>query len=494
MSNNFNEEEINIDLREIGAILKRNAANIARVTGVCIVAAGVYLAVATPVYESQALLRVKQPKGIGTSLLEAMPMGNAMANTQLMNTYAEILKSRSVIVPVIEKTEEPNKEGKFPAYAGYVKGKVATAPFKDTEIMQLTVRANTAEKAQKANSLIVEGFLNRLTELSRDQQKATRGFIEERTATAKKELKDAEDKLTDYKKANDIIAPDDAVKLATEKMGMVDKLNAENRVALATANARLASTNAQLNGEAASIADNKSIQLYNTQLAQLEGERISYLDKYTAQHPKVKQVEQEIANLKQKINSEINKVASLQAPSDNPVHQQLLAAKFQSEAEASVAQSNLAKLHQIDNDNKEDIRNLSDKEQEFVSLMRDVTVANEIYVMLAKRLEEAKVAEASVATEVQVVDTATLPTAPVAPKKAMTLLLAALLGILASSGFVVVRELLNRTIKNSDDVANYLDLPVLGSVPDINDLRKDMEKSDKGPGLLTKIWRNVWKA
>ena len=494
MSNNFNEEEITIDLREIGAILKRNAANIARVTGVCIVAAGVYLAVATPVYESQALLRVKQPKGIGTSLLEAMPMGNAMANTQLMNTYAEILKSRSVIVPVIEKTEEPNKEGKFPAYEGYVKGKVATAPFKDTEIMQLTVRANTAEKAQKANSLIVEGFLNRLTELSRDQQKATRGFIEERTATAKKELKDAEDKLTEYKKANDIIAPDDAVKLATEKMGMVDKLNAENRVALATANARLASANAQLNGEAASIADNKSIQLYNSQLAQLEGERISYLDKYTAQHPKVKQVEQEIAKLKQKINSEINKVASLQAPSDNPVHQQLLAAKFQSEAEASVAQSNLAKLHQIDNDNKEDIRNLSDKEQEFVSLMRDVTVANEIYVMLAKRLEEAKVAEASVATEVQVVDTATLPTAPVAPKKAMTLLLAALLGILASSGFVVVRELLNRTIKNSDDVANYLDLPVLGSVPDINDLRKDMEKSDKGPGLLTKIWRKVWKA
>ena len=494
MSNNFNEEEITIDLREIGAILKRNAANIARVTGVCIVAAGVYLAVATPVYESQALLRVKQPKGIGSSLLEAMPMGNAMANTQLMNTYAEILKSRSVIVPVIEKTEEPNKEGKFPDYAGYVKGKVATAPFKDTEIMQLTVRANTAEKAQKANSLIVEGFLNRLTELSRDQQKATRGFIEERAVAAKKELKDAEDKLTEYKKANDIIAPDDAVKLATEKMGMVDKLNAENRVALATANARLASTNAQLNGEAASIADNKSIQLYNQQLAQLEGERISYLDKYTAQHPKVKQVEQEITKLKQKINSEINKVASLQAPSDNPVHQQLLAAKFQSEAEASVAQSNLAKLEQIDNDNKTDLRNLSDKEQEFVNLMRDVTVANEIYVMLAKRVEEAKVAEASVATEVQVVDSGTLPEKPAKPKKALTLLLAALLGALASSGFVVVRELLNRTIKNSDDVANYLDLPVLGSVPDMNDLRKDMEKNDKGPGLLAKIWRKVWKA
>ena len=494
MSNNFNEEEITIDLREIGAILRRNASNIARVTGVCVVAAGVYLAVATPVYESQALLRVKQPKGIGSSLLEAMPMGNAMANTQLMNTYAEILKSRSVIVPVIEKTEEPDSDGKFMEYEDYLKKNITTAPFKDTEIMQFTARAETAEKAQQVNKLIVEGFLNRLTELSRDQQKATRGFIEERAVAAKKELQDAENKLTEYTKANDIIAPDDAVKLATEKMGMVDKLNAENKVALATANARLASTNAQLNGEAASIADNKSIQLYNQQLAQLEGERISYLDKYTPQHPKVQQVEQEIANLKQKINAEINKVASLQAPSDNPVHQQLLAAKFTSEAEASVAQSNLAKLAQIDSDNKADLRTLSDKEQEFVNLMRDVTVANEIYVMLAKRVEEAKVAEASVATEVQVVDSGTLPEKPAKPKKALTLLLAALLGALASSGFVVVRELLNRTIKTSDDVANYLELPVLGSVPDMKELHKEMERNDKGPGLFAKIWRKVWKA
>lgn len=49
-----NDEEITIDLLEIANILKRNAGNIARVTGIFVVAAGVYLATATPVYESQA--------------------------------------------------------------------------------------------------------------------------------------------------------------------------------------------------------------------------------------------------------------------------------------------------------------------------------------------------------------------------------------------------------------------------------------------------------
>lgn len=39
------------------------------------------------------------------------------------------------------------------------------------------------------------------------------------------------------------------MKLASEKMSMVDKLSAENKVALATANARLAAANGQLQGE-----------------------------------------------------------------------------------------------------------------------------------------------------------------------------------------------------------------------------------------------------
>lgn len=86
-----NDEEITIDLLEIANILKRNAGNIARVTGIFVVAAGVYLATATPVYESQALLRVKQPKGIGTSLLESMPMGNGQhpADEHLCRDFEE---------------------------------------------------------------------------------------------------------------------------------------------------------------------------------------------------------------------------------------------------------------------------------------------------------------------------------------------------------------------------------------------------------------------
>ena len=186
------EEEITIDLRELAHIVQKNARFIAKVTGGCIAVAGLYLLIASPVYESDSLLRIKQPKGIGSSLLESMPMGNAMASKQLMSTYAEILKSRSVIVPVIEQTEEADSDGKYMRYEDYIKNRITTNPFKDTEILKVTVNANTPEGAQKANDLIVNGFLQRLTGLVREEQKTTRAFIEERVVASKAELEAAE--------------------------------------------------------------------------------------------------------------------------------------------------------------------------------------------------------------------------------------------------------------------------------------------------------------
>lgn len=484
------EQEITIDLRDLWNVLKKNTATIRKVTIGCVAAAVVYLIVVPPTYESTALLRVKQPKGLGSSILEALPTGNPMASKQLMSTYAEILKSRSVVVPVIEATEE-GKDGKYPEYEAYLKSRIATAPFKDTEIMKVTFKANTAEDAQKGNKLLVEGFLNRLTELERGEQKTTRQFIEERVNTSKEELQAAESVLTEFKKEHKLLAPESQVQLAAEKLTLADKLRAENQVALEAARARNNAVKAQLQNNTASIADNATISGMQAKLAELEAERVSYLDKYTDKHPRVIEVNKEIANMRKTMDAEFKRVAEMMVPSSNPVHQGLLADMFKSEAEISVAQSNLQAVKALENKYNNDVATLSEVEQEYLTLLRDVTVSQEIYVMLAKRLEEAKVAEVAVSTEVQVVDEPTLPDRRVAPKRGSTLVLAFLLGILGSCGFVIARELMNRTVKTSEDIENYLGLPVLGQIPSSESLKEAEEVANLS--IWQKIWRAVWK-
>ena len=490
------DSEQTIDLRELLDIVLRKINIIARITVGFIVLAILYLIIASPVYESTSLLRVKQEQGLGDSLLSAATGGNAAMTQQRMSTYAEILKSRSVVVPVIEATEEKDNEGNYPNYDIYIKNRLTTVPFKNTEILQLSVHAGTPEGAQKANKLLVEGFLGRLTDLSRTEQRATKTFLAQRTDEAKVELTKAEDSLQTYKAKNGIISPEDNAKVFSDRISTIAKAAAENQVNLGAARARFEAVNAQLGGAGSSSADNTTLKQYNSDLAKLEVTRVGYLEKYTAKHPKMQEIDNQIAALKSKISQETAKVAALQAPSDNLVHQGLLAGKFESEGQIAVAEQKAKELDNLTAKSNMELAQLPAKEQGYVRVMRDATVANDIYVMLAKRLEEAKVAEVMVANDVQVVDTATLPERPVKPRKALTLVLAALLGALVGCAYAIGGELLNKRIKTEEDVKNYLGLAVIGAVPEeasLKDAMAQQAKYGEKQGLVTRLRRLLWR-
>lgn len=239
-------EEITIDLKDLFQVVMANKKKIAAITAAFMIAGGAYLLVAPPVYQSTSLLRIKQDKGLGDSILSKVSGGNAMDDKQRMMTDAEILKSRNVVLPVIAQTEERDEDGKLPDYDGYVKKHIITKPYKDTEILEVDVTGKSPEQAQKANNLIIKGFMNRLTELSHDEQKRTREFLEKRLAASKDELSQAEDKLQQYQSANKMYSTDDQMKQLTDKLNIVDKAKAENQLNLETAQAGLSSVNEQL--------------------------------------------------------------------------------------------------------------------------------------------------------------------------------------------------------------------------------------------------------
>lgn len=344
-------EEITIDLKDLFETIWQEKKKVAAVTAVCMALGGLYLVVAPPVYQSTSLLRIKQDQGLADSIMSKVTGGNTANDKQRMMTDAEILKSRNVVLPVIEQTEERNSDGELPTYEAYVKSHIITKPYKDTEILEVDVTGKTPEQAQKANELLVQGFMNRLTELSHDEQRRTREFLEQRLGTSKGELNDAENKLQQYQSANKMYSTDDQMKQLTEKLNIVDKAKAENQLNLETAQAGLASVNEQLSSAGVSIADSPAIQQYKTQLAQLEATKAGYVGKYTDEHPKMQEINNQIATTKANLDTEIGNIVSQQAPSSNAVQQGLLADKFKNEAAIAVAQSKKTALDQMDAQN-----------------------------------------------------------------------------------------------------------------------------------------------
>ena len=481
-------DDTTIDLQELLQILDSHKKIIAAVTAGFVLCSGLYLFVVSPTYESVSLLRVKQTQGLSDSILSSLPAGSSADMQQKMSTDAEILQSRSVVIPVIQATEQPDSSGKYPEYDGYVKGHITTVPLKNTEILQVSVTGKTPAQAQAANQMLVQGLLKRLADMSHDEQKATRQFLQQRLTAVKQELTQAEDALQNYQVANQMYSPSDQMKTLSDQLSTVDKAKAENQLDLETAKAALGSVTGQLDSAGKSVADSPAIQQYKVQLAQLETTKAGYVGKYTDDNPKMQEINSQIQTVRGSLDQEISRIVEQQAPSTNAVQQGLLTDKFKNEAAIAVAEGKEKALASLDAQNNASIAALPEKEQGFIRVKRDADVSQEIYVMLSKRLEEAKIAEVMVPNEVQIVDNATLPEQPIKPLKSLTLILSLILGLLAGSGFVITQNLLNRRIRTSEDVEQQFGLPVLGMIPDAHTVKEESSQS-----WIDKLRRRLWR-
>lgn len=67
---------------------------------------------------------------------------------------------------------------------------------------------------------------------------------------------------------------------------------------------------------------------------------------------------------------------------------------------------------------------------------------------------------------VQVVDTAKVPNSPIKPRPVINIAIAFMVALMTGVGLAILLEYLDHTIKTTQDVERYLELPVIGVIPD----------------------------
>ncbi|MBC8632588.1 hypothetical protein H8697_12905 [[Eubacterium] tenue] len=76
------------------------------------------------------------------------------------------------------------------------------------------------------------------------------------------------------------------------------------------------------------------------------------------------------------------------------------------------------------------------------------------------------------ANSVEVIDKAIIPENPIKPNKVINILIAAVLGIMIGLFIVFILEYIDNKIKTPQDVEKYINLPILGVVPNENMSKK----------------------
>ena len=88
------------------------------------------------------------------------------------------------------------------------------------------------------------------------------------------------------------------------------------------------------------------------------------------------------------------------------------------------------------------------------------SIANSMTQEFSKAVIEIKKVDS-----VSIVDKAVTPTKPVKPNKMLNILIAFVVGLMASVGLVFLLEYMDNTIKSTSDVEKLLGIPVLGVIP-----------------------------
>ena len=195
------------------------------------------------------------------------------------------------------------------------------------------------------------------------------------------------------------------------------------------------------------VGQDETVSQINARLQSLTLDLARLREKYKEGHPEVQKVQVQITQLEKDKKARVAQIEeSLRAE-----YRQLR----RREADLNAA---------IDT-HKARAAEQSLKLTEVESLKKQADSAAGLYTVLLQKLNETNIAASIQNNNVRLLDRAVVPTHPVWPRKRQLAIVSLLAGLLLGAGFVLLRDALDNTIKDADDVERRLHVELLATIP-----------------------------
>jgi polysaccharide chain length determinant protein (PEP-CTERM system associated) len=384
---------------------------------------------------------------------------------------------------------------------------------KNVPAMQVSFSYRDRYLAKAVCDDLVSRFMGQSTQDTLDTQTQANQFFNDEFDRAKQDLEVLEQKLAVYRQKNAGRLPDDMQTNISEMNALEGRLsslteqatrNSEHRMMLETelhtAKDRLASIKA---ASPQLAAHNEKLSELDRKIEKLEDDIASMKDRYTDDYPNLQAAKDQLALL-QRQRDEVGKEKPAKA--DAPVAENAAVGRERLDAQAAIDQvQTQLKANQIESQQlSNQIASVSNSlrlyqsrveqvpagEKEYADLVRDRELAKQRYNELEVKKEKSAVSmdmeRRKQGESLEVLDQASLPDTPTAPKRQLIIPIGAVLGLMLGIALVVVRELKDTSLKNLKDARLYTQLSILGSIPLLeNDLVVQRRKQIMWVGWAT---------
>uniref|UniRef100_A0A7C3N5N8 non-specific protein-tyrosine kinase n=1 Tax=candidate division WOR-3 bacterium TaxID=2052148 RepID=A0A7C3N5N8_UNCW3 len=418
------------------------------------------------------------------------PVTDPLGMEALLNNQTQILKSRSLM----ERVNLALKEDTILKQKGYTKvsasrQNLSISKIQDTYIIEVVYKTTDPFLAAYITNKIAREYYKMNLDAMRMTVSQVRIFLEEQLKKIETELNHSELLLRDYKKSNKISSLEDETKILINQVSQfetdykgillnIDTYTKQKEYLLR----ELDQTQKEMLENISSYRTNVMENIF-AEISKLETDKAYFISQgYSNEHPKILEINSKIESLKNQLKDETEKSLKENTVPKNPLKYSgdIVQQIVEINNNISLLQAKAEALKKVIDVYNSRLENVPDQSIQLVRLERNAKVNEDIYLMLKRRYEEAKLQEVAEVGNVSIIDTAVVSKIPVSPKKEKNFLMGIILGIFFGITVAFILFFLDESIRTTEEVEHYTGEQILGIITYIGgNGRKDKSKGEK---------------
>ncbi|PYY23307.1 MAG: hypothetical protein DMG62_09470 [Acidobacteria bacterium] len=472
--------------REVAIIFFRHR----RVATLCFLGmffGAVLAALILPSYHAEMKFLVKRervdPVISGDQSTSQIQIASPEITEQEMNSEVELLTSEDLLRQVVLANHleqsvgsswfhKNDQERKIAIAVRQLRSHLQVEAVRKTNIVNVTLSSSNAKKAADVLSSLANLYLEKHTQVMRPGGQYL--FFAQQTEQAKKELTEAEEKLQEFNRSQQVVAPETERDNALEKLSELNLSFEQTRAAIGETEDRLDALKRLQRSMPARITtqlrqgDNPQLmQQLKSTLLNLQLKRTELLTKFQPTYPLVQEVDRQIAETQTAIDAENARPVREETTDQNPTEAWV-------RGELAKANADLSGLRAREEEQRTSVanfqsraRSLNDKGIVQQDLLRSTKAAEQNYLLYLRKREESRITDALDRRRILNVAIAQEPLVPALPARSggWYLLVGTLFALLVAGGATFGAEYFDDSFRTPDEISRELRLPVIAAVP-----------------------------
>ena len=400
-----------------------------------------------------AALVIKQ-QGLESNSTFAEPSFNLYS--WLIDSFSSAVNSLVGLFRAPAKGSRPTayELGVPPALVWRYQSFLEVKPVKNTRLVDVTFSTPDPKLSQQLANAHATSFIQMILENHFSLTQEARDFLSKKLTDLREKVVKAESALNKFRQEHGVVSIEKGENIVVDRLMDVNKQLTQARGDRIQAESLFRMTRNKNPDYLAQVLTNPLIVQIKASLANLETERSRLGSIYTPEHPRLQELNQQIAGAKKTLYSEVANIV-------NGIESSYAAARAREEAlgaEAQRQQQSALDLKQVG--------------VNYAVLNEEVVVNRGLYENVLKRLNDTNIANDLAASNIRVIQRAELPAGPSSPNALRILTIATILGFFLSVALAFFLEYMDSTMSTPQQVWAAVSLATLGVVPHLRSLRE----------------------